>query len=229
MGNCGLSVAQRVLLQLCRLPTFQELVVTPKSVTAAQQRFTSSMMSGLAQRHARALASWGVGPEELQAVGQLLLSEHVLKLGLTLLVHVYSRYFIESGFLPPKVVQHLRAQGGSRAKGMQAAKRCSTLVPDDGAATSAAATADGTDQADYWDLGIALLQITRGSRAALPERCSSSCCCQRHTYPAHASTSLHQIQAAAAAPWGTGWPRVLRRHHTFQPHQCRGHASQRCE
>jgi hypothetical protein len=70
----------------------QELQVTPQSVLAAQQRFNNSMFSHLSQHHSRALASWGVGPEELQAVGQLLQSEPVLKLGLTLLHYLYTRW-----------------------------------------------------------------------------------------------------------------------------------------
>lgn len=69
----------------------QELQVTPRSVMAAQQRFTSSMLNNLSQHQSRALASWGVGAEELQAVGQLLQSEPVLKLGLTLLYYLYTR------------------------------------------------------------------------------------------------------------------------------------------
>jgi hypothetical protein len=72
-------------------PVPQELQVTPTSVAAAQQRFSSSMMSSLAQHHSTALASWGVGQEELQAAGQLLQCEPVLKLGLTLLCFLYTR------------------------------------------------------------------------------------------------------------------------------------------
>jgi hypothetical protein len=73
------------------LNALQELQVTPQSVVASQQHFINSMCSSLSQHHSRALASWGVGPEELQAVSQLLQSEHVLKLGLTLLHFLYTR------------------------------------------------------------------------------------------------------------------------------------------
>jgi hypothetical protein len=49
------------------------------------------MVSSLTHHHSTALASWGVGPEELQAVEQLLQSEPVVKLGLTLLFFLYTR------------------------------------------------------------------------------------------------------------------------------------------